>query len=314
MTREDQAREDPDREDPDRPQDGEDQAAGGDGKGAPQEEVDDRPGEDGEASAEDLVEGMLEGAEDVDGEKGLDEGAAEVAKKVKDEDPPGPDVPAPSVHVLREAMAWAFDGEAVEDSLLDSYAEHAHMLLDFNRKVNLTAILDPKEVAAKHYLDSWRLTQYMSFLGRRIIDLGSGGGFPGLPLALAEPNTSVCLVESSSKKAAFLQDCVTNMGIKNCSVFDGRCEDYLITERCDMVLARAISSVRENVRTLRKVRQSLKEYVMLKGASWSREVRAGEREAERLGFHLNTVFEHELPGGMGKRGILLYRAPGGHGL
>ena len=43
-------------------------------------------------------------------------------------------------------------------------------------------------------------------------------------------------------------------------------------------------------------------------------MRAGEREAERLGFHLNTVFEHELPGGMGKRGILLYRAPGGHGL
>ncbi|MDP6539315.1 MAG: 16S rRNA (guanine(527)-N(7))-methyltransferase RsmG [Planctomycetota bacterium] len=267
---------------------------------------------DGEALAEELLDGaddLGEGAEDAEGE----DGSKKAAKKAE-EDPPGPDVPAPSVKVLRKAMTWAFEGEVIEESVLDAFAEHAHRLLDHNRKVNLTAILDPKEVAAKHYLDSWRLTQYLSFLGRRILDLGSGGGFPGLPLALAEPNASVCLVESSSKKAAFLAECVEAMGIKNCSVHDGRCEDLLLTERCDMVLVRAVSSVRENVRTLRKVRHSLKEYVMLKGASWSREVRAGEREAERLGFRLNTVFEHELPGEMGKRGILVYRAPGGQGL
>jgi 16S rRNA (guanine527-N7)-methyltransferase len=270
-------------------------------------------GGEAEALAEELLGGEGEGEEDASEGDGS-AGGEKPAKKVEEEEPPGPDVPAPSLKVLRTAMAWAFDGEDVEDSLLDAYAEHARLLLDYNRKVNLTAILDPKEVAAKHYLDSWRLSQYMSLLGRRVLDLGSGGGFPGLPLALAEPNASVCLVESSSKKAAFLQGCVSALGIKNCSVYDGRCEELLVTERCDIVLARAVSSVRENVRTLRKVRHSLKEYVMLKGASWSREVRAGEREAERLGFHLNTVFEHELPGEMGKRGILVYRAPGGHGL
>ena len=71
--------------------------------------------------------------------------------------------------------------------------------------------------------------------------------------------------------------------------------------------------MRENVRLLRKVRHSLKDLVMLKGPSWSREVRAGEREAERLGFRLDTVFEHELPGELGERALLVYRAPGGHG-
>jgi hypothetical protein len=64
---------------------------------------------------------------------------------------------------------------------------------------------------------------------------------------------------------------------------------------------------------LRKVRHSHKDLVMLKGPSWSREVRAGEREAERLGFKLDTVMEHELPAEMGKRAVLVYRAPGGHG-
>ena len=63
---------------------------------------------------------------------------------------------------------------------------------------------------------------------------------------------------------------------------------------------------------LRSISKRFGGFTALDGVSL--EVRAGEREAERLGFHLNTVFEHELPGEMGKRGILVYRAPGGHGL
>ena len=67
------------------------------------------------------------------------------------------------------------------------------------------------------------------------------------------------------------------------------------------------------MRLLRKVKHSLKDLLMLKGASWSREVRAAEREAERLGFRLDTVWEHKLPGDLGARAILVYRAPGGQG-
>ena len=78
--------------------------------------------------------------------------------------------------------------------------------------------------------------------------------------------------------------------------------------------AELTATLRENVRLLRKVRHSHKDLMMLKGASWSREVRAAEREAERLGFRLDTVWDHELPEGMGKRAILIYRAPGGAGL
>ena len=92
-----------------------------------------------------------------------------------------------------------------------------------------------------------------------------------------------------------------------------RAEDHLAEEKVDIVMARAVSSVRENVRTVRKVRQTFQDFVMLKGKSWSREVRAAERETERLGFHLDTVWEHELPDEMGARAILVYRAPGGAG-
>lgn len=259
------------------------------------------------------------GADEGEGEE-ENEGAKAERRKAKkqpaaeEDEPPGPDVPAPTKAKMRKALEWAFAGQDVSDELLDLYTEHARMMLEANRRMNLTAIIDPKEVAAKHYLDSWRVTQMMSLMGRRVVDLGTGPGFPGLPIAMAEMHCSVCLVDSTKKKADFLQSCVDELGIKNATVHWGRAEEHLITERCDVVVVRAVSSVRENVRVLRKVRHSLKDLVMLKGASWSREVRAGEREAERLGFTLDTVWEHELPEEMGKRAILIYRAPGGQGL
>jgi 16S rRNA G527 N7-methylase RsmG len=97
-------------------------------------------------------------------------------------------------------------------------------------------------------------------------------------------------------------------------VIADRAEEYLARNRHDVAIMRALSSVRENVRLLRKVRHSIKDLVMLKGPSWSREVRAGEREAERLGFRLDTVWEHELPDGLGQRAVLVYAAPGGQGM
>jgi 16S rRNA (guanine527-N7)-methyltransferase len=239
------------------------------------------------------------------------EGPAE--EPVEEDVPAGPDVPAPSIDELRAAMAWAFDGEDVEPGLLDSYAKHAHMVLDENRRVNLTAILDPNEVAAKHYLDSWRITQFLPLFGHTVVDIGTGGGFPAIPLALAEPLSRVTAIDSTRKKTDFVQRAVDELDIKNVNVHWGRAEDYLLTERADFAVFRAVSSVRENVRTLRKVKQSVRDVVMLKGKSWSREVRAAEREAERLGFRLDTVWEHSLPGDMGDHVILVYQAPGSQG-
>jgi 16S rRNA (guanine527-N7)-methyltransferase len=258
-----------------------------------------------------------EGDEDGQGAEDDSEGApveqkavAKKTKKEEEEEPPGPDIPAPPRKKLLEAMQWAFEKEQVEPELIERFADHAHMVLDANRRVNLTSILDPREMAAKHYLDCWRVTQMASLMGRTILDLGSGAGYPGILLAMAEPHCKVVLVDYREEKAQFHEECIDKLGIKNCSSHGGRAEDYLATNRVDMVVVRDVSSVRENVRTLRKVRHSLKDYLMLKGNSWSREVRAGEREAERLGFTLDTVWEHELPEEMGKRAILVYRAPG----
>ena len=229
-------------------------------------------------------------------------------------EPGDPATKVPTRKKMLSALQWAFEGEeGVPPELLERYADHAIEVLEQNKVMNLTAIQDPKEIAAKHYLDCWRTTRLVPLIAKKVMDLGTGGGFPGLPVALAEPNCSMTVVDSTRKKAEWVQGTIEKLGVRNARSIWTRAEDHLTTERVDIVLVRAVSSVRENIRVLRKVRHSLQDMVMLKGNSWSREVRAAEREAERLGFKLDTVWEHELPDEMGQRAILVYRAPGGVG-
>lgn len=232
--------------------------------------------------------------------------AAEAEEEIKH-----PDTPIPSVDEMRSAMGWAFEAENVEESMLDTLTKHALLVLEANRTMNLVTDLDPRELAAKQYLDSWRTTQLLPLFGRKVLDIGAGGGFPTVPMALAETDTKFISVDSRPKKAEFMKDCVAELGLKNVEVQWNRGEDYLVHNKVDIVVIRGLSSVRENVRMLRKVRQSMKDLIMCKGKSWSREMRAGERESERLGFRFNTVWEHELVGEFGKRALLVYSAPGG---
>lgn len=272
----------------------------------------------------------LEGEDDIDEGEGDDEEEGEEegeggepkaktskrkAKAEEDEEVANPDTPVPTAKKMLAALEWAFEGEEdVTKEMLETFSKHALLTLKANREMNLVTDLDPKELSAKVYLDSWRVTRLVPLMARRIVDVGAGAGFPGLILAIAEPMCSMVLCEANAKKAANLEAMVAELGLRNVSVAAMRAEDYLATERCDAALVRAVSSVRENIRTLRKVRHSLKDYVMLKGKSWSREVRAAEREAERLGFKLDTVWEHELPEELGARAVLVYRAPGGAGM
>jgi 16S rRNA (guanine527-N7)-methyltransferase len=227
--------------------------------------------------------------------------------------PADPEAPLPERSELLAALQAAFAAEAVTPELLERFADHAHFLLERNRQINLTAICTPKEVAAKHYLDSWRLSRAVPIFGRKVFDLGTGAGYPGIVLAMAEPDARLVMCDSTRKKVDFVQETIERFGLKNASAVWSRGEDWLARERVDLVVARAVSSVRENVRTLRKVRHSFKDLVLMKGPSWSREARAAEREAERLGFRLEAVHEYTLPEEQGARAILVYRAPGGQG-
>ena len=106
---------------------------------------------------------------------------------------------------------------------LDRFAKYFELLLTWNRKINLTAITDPEAVLDKHFLDSLAAAPLVP--PGRLIDVGAGAGFPGIPIAIVRSDVQVSLLESIGKKASFLRAAVHDLGLK-CEVLEMRVEDY----------------------------------------------------------------------------------------
>ncbi|RPJ15255.1 MAG: 16S rRNA (guanine(527)-N(7))-methyltransferase RsmG, partial [Desulfobacteraceae bacterium] len=123
------------------------------------------------------------------------------------------------------------------------FSIHVRELLKWNLKTNLTAITDPFEVAVKHFIDSLAPARTIP-PGSSMLDIGSGGGFPGIPLKVVLPSLSVTLVDSSRKKISFLKHVIRTMGLDGIDAFQARAEELPEkTERFDIVICRAFSSL-----------------------------------------------------------------------
>ena len=111
---------------------------------------------------------------------------------------------------------------------LDDFNKYYELLVEWNEKINLTAITEPKEVAIKHIVDSLSCYQEKLFTGDvSLIDVGTGAGFPGLPLKIFCPNLKLTLLDSLNKRVKFLQLVVDELGLKDVEVIHARIDDLL---------------------------------------------------------------------------------------
>ena len=95
----------------------------------------------------------------------------------------------------------------LNDDHIDKFDKYAQLLIEWNQKFNLTAITDPDEIVVKHFVDSLAIMHYQSFKkGEKLIDVGTGAGFPGIPLLIANPELKVTLLDSTGKKLTFIDD------------------------------------------------------------------------------------------------------------
>ena len=125
----------------------------------------------------------------------------------------------------------------------DAAGKLARLLAELSRwgrRVNLTAIRTPEAMLSGHILDSLSVRPLLH--GRRVIDVGTGAGFPGLPLAIAEPELEFVLLDSNQKKIAFVQHMIAELRLANAAAVRVRAEDYAPVKRFDTVIARALAA------------------------------------------------------------------------
>lgn len=143
-------------------------------------------------------------------------------------------------------MFEIFKSKGVDiDSLYDKLFLYASLLKEWNEKINLTSITEVNDVFVKHFYDSLLPTLYMDLDGKKLVDIGSGAGFPGAVIALAYPKCDVTLVDATKKKFLFLEEIKNKLGINNLSFYVQRVE--LIKDKreyFDYCIARGFASTR----------------------------------------------------------------------
>lgn len=145
----------------------------------------------------------------------------------------------------------------------EPYLAYITFLSKWNRAYNLTAIQDPKEMVTKHVLDSLAIVPFIH--GKRILDVGSGAGLPGIPLALYFQDKTFVLLDSHGKKTRFLQEMVRRLGLTHVEIVQSRAEDYEVSAPFDTVTARAVSEVRLLLKWTDRLLAPGGEWVAMKG-------------------------------------------------
>jgi len=195
-------------------------------------------------------------------------------------------------------------------SQLAALATYERELLEWNARFNLTALRDPASIRTKHFLDSFSCSlAWGSRPPRRLIDVGTGAGFPGLPLKILHPAMGLTLVESVGKKAMFCEHMVRLLGLDGVEVIKGRAEDVGCTaahrEHYDWAVARAVAEMRVLAEYLLPFVQVGGRALALKGEHGPAESQAAEKAMRLLGGQLRQVIPVDLPGLADERYLIL---------
>ncbi|HLH03851.1 MAG TPA: 16S rRNA (guanine(527)-N(7))-methyltransferase RsmG [Bryobacteraceae bacterium] len=185
------------------------------------------------------------------------------------------------------------------ESVIEKAAKHLELVAQANEYMNLTRIATPKEAAIKHVADSlWPWRHFVQ--ARRVLDAGTGAGFPGIPLAIALPEVHFTLAESIQKKARFVESAVEALGLRNVEVAAERAESVALLEKPEVITARAVAPLERVVETFRKSLDRGMRLLLYKGP---------DAEAEFSALHgdrveAQVIERYELPENFGVRTLV----------
>jgi 16S rRNA (guanine527-N7)-methyltransferase len=191
-------------------------------------------------------------------------------------------------------------GVGLSEGQLHAFRTYAEELATWNTRVNLTAIIEPKAIEMRHFLDSLTcLTVLPPAPGVRVIDVGTGAGFPGLPIKIARPEVHMTLLEATGKKIAFLEHLVERLGLEGITLVNARAEEVgqqeAHREAYDWVLARAVAGMRVLAEYLLPLCRLGGHCLAQKGEDAPQEVAEAQRAIDLLGGRVAQLTSVELP-------------------
>ena len=192
------------------------------------------------------------------------------------------------------------------DTLAPPLLAYLALLARWNKTYNLTAIRDPREMVAKHLLDSLAMHPFVD--SGTLADLGTGAGLPGIPLALAKPALQVTLVESNGKKARFMREAVRQLGLGNARVVEARIEAFDAPGQFDAITARALATLPLILGLGGHLLKPGGKLLAMKGA-----YPADEIAELPIGWRLDSVHPLTVPGLNAERHLVIVGRDGGTG-
>lgn len=197
-------------------------------------------------------------------------------------------------------------GVGLSEEDVDRFASFTAELLRWNAKLNLTALTRTGDIIAKHYLDSLSVSGLIPS-GAKVLDLGSGGGFPCIPLKIARPDLTVVSVDAVLKKINFQRHVGRLLGLENFSALHSRIEelDPAVTGRFDFVVARAVADLLVLARLGVRFLEREGKLVAMKGNRWREELAEAADGLAELGLVVAETLELRLPPVNDVRGIIL---------
>ncbi|MDR1639215.1 MAG: 16S rRNA (guanine(527)-N(7))-methyltransferase RsmG [Clostridiales bacterium] len=201
-------------------------------------------------------------------------------------------------------------GVALSGSQLGSFEEFSKLLFDWNEKVNLTAITDPEEVAIKHYADSLSVLPFIKD-GDYCADVGTGAGFPGIPLAIMRPGNKFHLLDSLNKRVLFLNAAIAALGLANVSCEHSRAEDAAkredMHERFDVAMSRAVAGMPQLSAWCLPFVKAGGVFLAMKGPAPEQEAEEAKEAIKVAGGRLESIEKVSLAGGTINHTILVVR-------
>lgn len=186
----------------------------------------------------------------------------------------------------------------ITDQQLEQFETYYQSLIEKNKVMNLTAITDMEEVVKKHFVDSIIILNYISIDGLSVIDVGTGAGFPGIPLAIMCPNTNFMLLDSLNKRLLFIEETINKCGLSNVSMIHSRAEDGgrnpELRENYDLCVSRAVANMSVLLEYCSPFVKPGGQFISYKSGDIKEELELSNKAQKELSCKLNQLIRFNL--------------------